>query len=82
MEHCFFVAAKGTLLFLAALTIIEYTIRRRILVRESPQNRQIQRRLAAYSAELKYLKRDLARKREIAEKLPQITKKMAETLPG
>jgi diguanylate cyclase (GGDEF)-like protein len=81
MDHYAFLAAKATLLFLAAVLIAEYAIRRRKLERESEQNRKKQQQLAAYSTELKALKRDLARKTEVAEKLPQITKQMTERLP-
>ncbi len=76
-----FIVAKATLLFLTAVLIVEYVIRRRKLSRDSVQNRQKQQQLAAYSAELKNLKKELARKSEIAEKLPQFTKKMTENLP-
>jgi len=81
MENYSFIIAMGTLLFLAAVLIVEYVIRRRELNKDLVQNRQKQQQLAAYSAELKDLKRELARKTEIAEKLPQITKKLTEKLP-
>jgi diguanylate cyclase (GGDEF)-like protein len=81
MDSYPFLVAKATLLFLAAVLIIEYVIRRRNLNRDLAQNRQKQQQLAAYSAELKNLKMELDRKSEIAEKLPQITKKMTERLP-
>jgi len=81
MENYSFIIAKGTLLFLAAVLIVEYVIRRRELNKDLVQNRQKQQQLAAYSAELKDLKRELARKTEVAEKLPQITKKLTEKLP-
>ncbi len=76
-----FIIAKATLLVLAVVLIIEYVIRRRQVRGEFVRNRQKQQQLSAYSAELKNLKKKLARKREIAEKLPQITKKMTEKLP-
>jgi len=76
-----FIVAKATLLVLAAVLIFEYVIRRRNLSREFVQNQLKQQQLAAYSAELKHLKKELARKSEIAEILPQITKKMTEKLP-
>jgi len=89
MDSYPFIVAKATLLFLAAVLIIEYVIRRRNLNRDLAQNRQKQQQLAAYSAELKNLKNELARmknelarKGEIAEKLPQFTKKMTEKLPS
>ena len=72
----------ATLFFLAAVLIVEYAIRRRKLSRESVQNRQKQQQLAAFSAELKNLKMKLDRKSEIAEILPQFTKKMTENLPS
>ena len=82
MDSYPFIVAKATLLFLAAVLIIEYVIRRRNLNRDLAQNRQRQQQLAAYSAELKNLKMKLGRKSEIAEKLPQITKKLTEKLPS
>ena len=81
MDNYAFLVAKATLLFLAAVLIVEYVIRRRQISRESAQNRKKQQQLAAFSAELKELKKDLARKTEIAEKLPQITKQITERLP-
>jgi len=77
-----FIIAKATLLFLTAVLIVEYMIRRRKLSRDFAQNRQKQQQLAAYSAELKNLKTELSRKSEIAEKLPQITKRLTEKLPS
>ena len=82
MDSYAFIAAKATLVFLAAVLIVEYVIRRRNLNRESEQNRQKQQQLAVYHADLKNLKAELARKSEIAEKLPQITKKLTEKLPS
>ena len=77
-----FLIAKATLLFLAAVLILEYAIRRRKLSRELTQNRLKQQQLTMYSAEMKKLKKELARKSEIAVKLPQITKKITEKLPS
>jgi len=77
-----FIVAEATLLILTAVLIVEYVIRRRKLGRDVAQNRLKQQQLAAYAAELKDLKMELARKSEIAEKLPQITKKMTENLPS
>jgi diguanylate cyclase (GGDEF)-like protein len=74
--------AEATLLFLAVVLIIEYAIRRRDVGRELVKNRQKQHKLATFSAELKNLKKELARKSEIAEILPQIAKKMTEKLPS
>lgn len=81
MDSYPFLIAKATLLFLAVFLLVEYVIRRRNLGRDLVQNRLKQQQLAAYSAELKNLKMELDRKSEIAEKLPQITKKMTERLP-
>lgn len=81
MDNYPFIAATATLLVLVAVLMVEYAIRRRKLSREFVQNQQKQQQLAAYSAELKDLKRELARKTEVAEKLPQITKKLTEKLP-
>lgn len=81
MNEYAFLIAKATLLFLAAFLIVEYVMRRRQLERNLEQNRQRQQQLKAYSAELKDLKKELARKSEIAEILPQITKKFTEILP-
>ena len=77
-----FIVAKATLLFLTAVLIVEYVSRRRNLSRDLAQNRHKQQQLAAYSTELKNLKTELARKSEIAEKLPQITKRLTEKLPS
>jgi diguanylate cyclase (GGDEF)-like protein len=77
-----FIAAKATLFLLAAFLIVEYAIRRRKLSRELVQNRLKQQHFAAYSAELKNLKKEFSRKSEVAEKLPLITKKMTEKLPS
>jgi len=82
MDSYPFIVAKATLLFLTAVLIVEYAIRRRKVSRELVQNRQKQQQLSAYSAELKNLKKELARKSEIAEMLPQVTKKMTEKLPS
>jgi len=82
MDTSPFIVAESTLVFLAVFLIIECAIRRRKLGKELVQNRQKQQQLAAYSAELKNLKKELTRKSEIAEKLPQITKKMTDKLPS
>jgi diguanylate cyclase (GGDEF)-like protein len=82
METYAFMAAKAALVFLAAVLIVEYAIRRRKVSGESEQYRQKQQQLAVCHAELKNLKTELARKGEIAEKLPQITKKLTEKLPS
>ena len=76
-----FIVATATLLFLAVALIIEYTIRRREVSRDLVKNRQKQQQLETFSAELNTLKKELARKREIADNLPQIAKKLTEKLP-
>jgi diguanylate cyclase (GGDEF)-like protein len=81
MDSYAFIAAKATLLFLAVVLMIEYAIRRRKVGRDLEKNRQKQQQLATYSAELKNLKKELARKSEIGDQLPRITKKMTEKLP-
>ena len=75
------IVATATLLFLAVALIVEYSIRRREVVRDLVKNRQKQQQLETFSAELNTLKKELARKREIADKLPQIAKKLTEKLP-
>jgi diguanylate cyclase (GGDEF)-like protein len=76
-----FVIAMATLVLLTAVLIVGYRSHRQALARESGQNRMKHQQIAALSAELKNLKKELARKSEIAEKLPQITKKMTEKFP-
>jgi diguanylate cyclase (GGDEF)-like protein len=76
-----FVIAMATLVLLAAVLVIGYRSYRQVLARESNQNRMKQQQIGALSAELKKLKMEFSRKSEIAEKLPQITKKMTEKLP-
>ena len=73
--------AEGTLLFLAIVLVIEYAFRRREVSRQSAQNRQKQHQLATFSAELKDLKKKLARKSEVADQFPVITKKLTEKFP-
>jgi diguanylate cyclase (GGDEF)-like protein len=77
-----FLIAKAALLFLAISLVIEYGIRRRTLRRESERNAAKQRKLLAFSKELKDLKRHLARKSEIADQLPLLAKKLTENLPN
>jgi diguanylate cyclase (GGDEF)-like protein len=77
-----FLVAKATLLLLAVFLFIELVARRRAVSRDAAQNRAKQQQLAAYSAELKDLQKELARKTEVAVALPQITKKMTEKLPA
>ena len=77
-----FILAEVTLLFLAVALIIEYVIRRREVSRDLVNNRQKQQQLATLSAELKNLKKEMARKSEIGDQLPRITKKMTEKRPS
>jgi diguanylate cyclase (GGDEF)-like protein len=81
MESYPFIIAKVTLLFLAVVLMIEYAIRRREVSRKLAINQRKQQQLATSSAELNTLKKVLARKSEIADSLPRITKKMTEKLP-
>jgi diguanylate cyclase (GGDEF)-like protein len=76
------VAAEATLLFLAVALVIEYVIRRREVSRDLLKNRQKQQLLATLSAELKNLKKETARRCEIGDQLPRITKKMTEKQPS
>ena len=82
MDSYPFIVAMATLLFLAVALIIEYLIRRREVSRDLVKNRQKQQQLATFSAELNTLKKELARKSEIADQLPRISKKMTEKLPS
>lgn len=77
-----FKLATVTLLFITVALIVEYAIRKRAFRKESARNRLKQEQLADYSANLKHLKKELARKTEIAIKLPQITKMITERLPA
>jgi len=77
-----FVIAKATLLFLAVVLVIEYAIRRREVSRDLLKNLRKEQQLATYSAELRTLKEKLARKSEIADQFPRITKKMTEKFPS
>ena len=76
------IVAMATLLFLAVALIIEYLIRRREVSRELVKNHQKQQQLATFSEELRNLKKELARKSEIAVQLPLIAKKMTEKQPA
>jgi diguanylate cyclase (GGDEF)-like protein len=76
------IVTEVTLLLLAVALIIEYAIRRRQVSRDLVRNRQKQQQLATLSAELKDLKIETSRKREIGDQLPLITKKMTEKLPS
>ena len=76
------IAAEATLLFLAVALIIEYVIRRREVSRDLLKNRQKKQQLATLSAELKNLRKETARRCELGDQLPRITKKMTEKLPS
>ena len=82
MDSYPFIVAEATLLFLAVVLVIEYVIRRRQVSRDSVKNRQKQQQLATYSAELKNLNKVLARKTEIADQFPRVTKKLTEKFPS
>jgi len=81
MDSYPFMIAEATLLFLAVVLIIESAFRRREVGRQLAQNRLRQQQLAKLSAELKDLNRKLARKSDIAEQIPRITKKLTEKFP-
>jgi diguanylate cyclase (GGDEF)-like protein len=82
MDSYPFIVAEATLLFLAAVLIIEYVIRRREVGRDLANNLQKQQQLSAYSSELNAMKKKLARSSEIADMFPRITKKMTERFPA
>jgi diguanylate cyclase (GGDEF)-like protein len=82
MDFVPFVIAKATLLFLAVVLVIEYAIRRREVSRDLLKNLRKEQQLATYSAELKTLREKIARKSEIADQFPRITKKMTEKFPS
>ncbi len=77
-----FVIAEATLLFLAAVLMIESVIRRREAGTQLEKNRRTEHQLSAYSTELAALNRKLARKSEIADQFPRITRKMTEKFPS
>ena len=77
-----FVIAMMILVLLTAVLIAGYRRHKEVLARESGQNRIKQQQIGALSAELKNLKKEASRKSEIAETLPQITKKITEILPS
>lgn len=72
--------AKAALLFLGIALFVEYLFRRRKLLAESGKNRSKQQQLVEFSKELKLLKKNLARKTEIADQIPLIIKKLTENL--
>jgi len=82
MDSSPFIVAEATLLFLAVALMIVYTIRRREVSRDLAKNRQKQQQLLTYSAELKNLKKEMARKGEIGDQLPRIIKNLTEKLPS
>lgn len=81
MDSSPFIVAMATLLFLVVALVIEYSIRRREVGRDSVKYRRKQVQLATFSTDLNTLKKELARKSEIADQLPRITKKLTERLP-
>ena len=82
MDSYPFIVALATLIILVVALMIEYTIRRRAVGRDLEKNRKKQRQLATLSVELKNLKKEMARKSEIGDQLPRITKKLTEKLPS
>lgn len=77
-----FVIAMAALVLLTAFLIVRTRSHRGALAKEVNKYRMKHEQIAALSAELKTLKTELVRKSEIAEKLPQIAKKMTEKLPA
>jgi diguanylate cyclase (GGDEF)-like protein len=82
MDSYPFLIAEATLLLLTVVLMIEYAIRRRQVGRDLVKTRQKQQQLAAFASELKNLKRKLARKSEIVDQFPRITKKLTENFPS
>ncbi len=82
MDSYPFIVALATLLILVVALMIEYTIRRRAVGRDLEKNRKKQQQLATLSVEMKNLKKEMARKSEIGDQLPRITKKLTEKLPS
>ncbi|MGE5284301.1 MAG: diguanylate cyclase [Actinomycetota bacterium] len=76
-----FLIAEATLLFLVVVLLIEYSSRRRKVNNDEEKNRRKQEQLLTFSAELKSLKKKLARKSEIVDRFPGITKKLTEKFP-
>jgi diguanylate cyclase (GGDEF)-like protein len=80
----FHLIEHATLFFLAVVLIFEYVQRRqrqRTLSKESWQDKQKQPKQNTLTQELNNLKKELARKGEIADRLPQIIKAITEKLP-
>jgi diguanylate cyclase (GGDEF)-like protein len=73
--------AEAILILLLSMLIAESAYRRRKLRNDSEQNKRKQKQLLELSHELKSLKRNLARKCEIADQIPLIAQKLAEKLP-
>lgn len=82
MESFPFLIAKAILLMLTAGLVVEYVYRRRTVQKESRQNRYKRQKLMRLAQDLKILKKEIARKGEISEKIPVIAKKFTEKLPG
>lgn len=82
MESFPFLIAKAILLMLTAGLVVEYVYRRRAAQKESRQNRYKRQKLMRLAQDLKILKKEIARKGEISEKIPVIAKKFTEKLPG
>lgn len=70
----------ATLFFLAFVLIFEHVYRWRRVSKESEQNKQKRQALNFHTQELNNLKKELARKREIADQIPKIIKAMTEKL--
>ncbi len=81
MDYSPLMIAEATLVFLTVVLLIEYVIRRRKVARQSEQNIRREQQLAKYSKELNTLNRKVARKNEIADQFPRITKKLTEKFP-
>jgi diguanylate cyclase (GGDEF)-like protein len=77
----FHLIEHATLFFLAVGLIFEHVYRWRRVSKESEQNKQKQQALNPLTQELNNLKKELARKEEIADWIPNIIKVMTEKLP-
>jgi diguanylate cyclase (GGDEF)-like protein len=64
-----------------AASAIQYTRGRRAIDRQAEQNKRKQQQFVELSQQLKTTEAELARKREIAEQIPLITRKLTEKLP-
>ena len=74
------VIAMTALSTVVVIMTVERIFRMRALARESDQHRQRRRRHVALLEELNTLKRELARKRDIAEQVPVVAKNLTERL--